>query len=162
MRSDARSSSPEAQLLRHVRQIGEVRLAQRALLFHLSRLQKHHRRDKHLRIAANMLEELVNRFNGRLFLLQEGDLVVTCKGARQKTLEEAVEVIRYLFNDDPLARAETAPPTGTPIFAHDDHFEVYSSSASRKLTTGAGTLLTPPSKMRRGVMPAPYTAVLAS
>src|SRR6185437_10388901 len=44
----------------------------------------------------------------------------------------------------------------------DNYCEVYSSSRSRKSTTGAGTLVTPPSKMRRGVMPAPYTSTFAS
>jgi hypothetical protein len=94
----------EAQLLRHVRRLGEARSGLRALHFHLSRLQRHRRRDKHLQIVANMLDELVKPFAGKLFQLGGGDIVVICKGARRKTLEEAVAIIRYLFGDDPLAQ----------------------------------------------------------
>lgn len=104
MSTDTKASASEAQLLRHVRRLGEARPGQRALLFHLSRLQRHNRRDKHLQIAANMLDEVVQRFSGRLFRLAGGDIVVTCKGARRKTLEGAVELIRYLFSDDPLTQ----------------------------------------------------------
>ena len=50
------------------------------------------------------------------------------------------------------SRARVAAVTG-PRAPHQR--EVYSSRRSRKSTTAPGTLLTPPSKMRRGVMPAP-------
>jgi hypothetical protein len=94
----------EARLLRHVRRLGPARSGLRALYFHLSRLQRHHRRDKQLQIVANMLDELARPFAGRLFQLGNGDIVVICKGARRKTLEEAVAIVRYLFGDDPLAQ----------------------------------------------------------
>jgi len=102
--TETKAPPAEAQLLMHVRHLGGALPGQRALLFHLSRLQRHHRRDKHLRIAANMLDEVVQRFSGRLFLLSAGDMVLTCKGARRKTLDGAARLIRYLFNDDPLTQ----------------------------------------------------------
>jgi hypothetical protein len=92
----------EVRLMRHVRRLGQPRSGVRALHFHLSRLQRHHRRDKHLKIVANMLDALAKPFAGKLFQLGGGDVVMICKGARRKTLEEAVAVIRYLFGDDPL------------------------------------------------------------
>lgn len=105
---DTKATSAEAQLLRHVRRLGEDLPGQRALHFHLSRLQRHNRRDKHLQIAANMLDEVVQRFEGRLFRLESADIIVTCKGARRKTLEGAAELLRYLFSDDPLAQHDDA------------------------------------------------------
>jgi EAL domain-containing protein (putative c-di-GMP-specific phosphodiesterase class I) len=94
----------EAQLLSHVQHLAGALSGQRAVLFHLSRLQRHNRRNKHLQIAANMLDEVVQRFSGRLFMLAAGDIVLTCQSARRKTLEGAIELIRYLFHDDPLAQ----------------------------------------------------------
>ena len=106
--SDTKATGAEAQLLRHVRRLAEDLPGQRALHFHLSRLQRHNRRDKHLQIAANMLDEVVQRFEGRLFRLESGDIIVTCKGARRKTLEGTAELLRYLFSDDPLAQHDDA------------------------------------------------------
>lgn len=102
--NEAKTPPAEAQLLNHVQHLSDARSGQRAVLFHLSRLQRHNRRDTHLQIAANMLEDIVLRFSGRLFVLATGDIVLICKSARRKTLEGAVALIRYLFNDDPLAQ----------------------------------------------------------
>jgi hypothetical protein len=101
--AQAEASPPETRLLAAVRELKQSRVGWRAVHFHLSRLQAHHRRDKHLQIAANMLDEVVQRFEGRLFLLGNGDIVLLCRGARRKSVEEAVRLIRHLFDDDPLA-----------------------------------------------------------
>lgn len=101
---ETKAPPAEAQLLSHLKRLTEGRAGQRVLHFHLSRLQRHNRRDKHLQIVANMLDELVQRHAGKLFRLSSGDIVVICKGARRKTLEGAVELIRYLFIDDPLTQ----------------------------------------------------------
>ena len=75
----------------------------RALVFHLSKLQRVHRRDKHLQIAANMLQDLVKKHGGSLFQLPNHDLAIVCKGIRTTIVEDAVSTLKYLFNDDPLA-----------------------------------------------------------
>ncbi|MGO8919944.1 MAG: hypothetical protein ACLQJR_28935 [Stellaceae bacterium] len=106
--SETKTPPAEAQLLSHVQHLAGALSGQRAILFHLSRLQRHNRRNKHLQIAANMLEEVVQRFSGRLFVLSAGDIVLICKSARRKTLVGAVELIRYLFHDDPLAQHDDA------------------------------------------------------
>jgi|SRR6185312_11779558 len=76
----------------------------RAIVFHLSRLQRAHRAEKHLLIAANMLEDIVRQHFGRLFLLPNNDLVAVCKGIKAKTIQDAEETLRYLFNDDSFTR----------------------------------------------------------
>jgi hypothetical protein len=76
----------------------------RVLIFHLSKLQRAHRRDKHLQIAANMLLDLVKQHSGSLFQLPNHDLAVVCKGIRTTIVEDAISTLRYLFNDDPFAQ----------------------------------------------------------
>jgi EAL domain-containing protein (putative c-di-GMP-specific phosphodiesterase class I) len=94
----------EEVLFAHLHQVAEARSGQRALIFRLSRLHRSHRRDKHLQIVANMLQQVLDQYPGRLFLLRNGDLVMICKGITRKAIEETTELLRYLFNDDPLAR----------------------------------------------------------
>ncbi|HXY99856.1 MAG TPA: EAL domain-containing protein [Stellaceae bacterium] len=94
----------EDMLLAYVEQLADERAGHRALCFHLSRLDRTHRRDKHLKIATNMLRETVDQFSGRLFMLRSGDIVVVCKGITARAIDRAIEALRYLFNDDKLAR----------------------------------------------------------
>jgi EAL domain-containing protein (putative c-di-GMP-specific phosphodiesterase class I) len=121
--NETQTPPAEAQLLRHVSHLAGALSGQRAILFHFSRLQRHNRRDKHLQIAANMLEEVVQRFSGRLFVLAAGDIVLTCKGARRKTLDGAVELIRYLFQDDPLAQYDDAGSDFCSLFDLESDYD---------------------------------------
>lgn len=99
-----RGPGAEDLLQRYVALLSDVRAGQRAVRFYLSRLQPLHRRDKHILIATNMLEELVGPFPGKIFALPSADVVVICKGITQKVIDDGVEVLRYLFNDDPLIK----------------------------------------------------------
>jgi EAL domain-containing protein (putative c-di-GMP-specific phosphodiesterase class I) len=73
------------------------------LIVHLSRLDRSHRNDKHLQIVANMLQQVMDQYPGRLFALGKGDVVAICKGITRRAFDETTELFRYLFNDDPLA-----------------------------------------------------------
>jgi EAL domain-containing protein (putative c-di-GMP-specific phosphodiesterase class I) len=94
----------EETLHAYLRQLGPTRAGQRSLIFRLSRLHRSHRRDKHLQIVSNMLQEVLGEYPGRLFALRNGDVVMVCKGITRKSIDETTELLRYLFNDDPLAR----------------------------------------------------------
>jgi hypothetical protein len=94
----------EEMLHTYLQQLAPSRSGQRALIFRLSRLHRSHRRDKHLQIVSNMLQESLTQYPGRLFLLRNGDVVMVCKGITRKAIDESTELLRYLFNDDPLAR----------------------------------------------------------
>jgi hypothetical protein len=103
----APSMPTEDMLLAYVEQLAGGRAGHRALCFHLSRLDRAHRRDKHLQIATNMLMETVDQFSGRLFVLRSSDIVVVCKGITARAIDHAIEALRYLFNDDKLARKDS-------------------------------------------------------
>jgi hypothetical protein len=75
----------------------------RAIVFHLSRLAAA-RDDKHLRVATNMLMEIVDRLTGRLFVLRSRDIVIVCKGLTGKAINEVVDALAYLFVDQQTPR----------------------------------------------------------
>lgn len=102
----APSVPTEDMLLAYVEQLADGRAGHRALCFHLSRLDRAHRHDKHLKIATNMLMEMVDQFSGRLFVLRSSDIIVVCKGITARAIDHAIEALRYLFNDDKLARQD--------------------------------------------------------
>ena len=74
---------------------------------HYSRLKPHHRKDHHLRMAANCLEDLVKRFDGQLFRLSNNDQVLVVKGATTADMEPVIEKLRLLFAADPATRPRT-------------------------------------------------------
>ena len=101
----SRRGPPTEDILRaYVEQLAGARSGHRAICFHLSRLARTHRRDKHIRIATNILMQAVDQFSGRLFVLRSGDIVIICKGISSKAIDDTVDTLRYLFNDDPLSR----------------------------------------------------------
>lgn len=101
--ADEKSASVEAQLLDYTRRLGRYPLGRRAIVIHLSRLRPDNRRTHHIRIAANTFEALVKQFDGRIFLLQNADIVFVCKDASIAVIDDAIMRLRYLFGDDPLA-----------------------------------------------------------
>ena len=94
----------EDTLYGYLEQVAAGRPGQRAVIFRLSRLDRSHRREKHLQIVGNMLQEVTQQYPGRLFALRGGDVVMVCKGITRKAIDETTDLLRYLFNDDPLAR----------------------------------------------------------
>jgi hypothetical protein len=77
----------------------------RAVVLNLSKLRPDNRRAQQIRIAANTFEGLVRHFEGQIFLLAQGDIVFICKDADVGAVDSAVNKVRYLFGDDPLAAA---------------------------------------------------------
>ncbi|HEY1506163.1 MAG TPA: hypothetical protein VGF92_17790 [Stellaceae bacterium] len=77
----------------------------RAVVLNLSRLRPDNRRAQQIRVAANTFEGLVRHFEGQIFLLAQGDIVFICKDADVSAVDSAVNKVRYLFGDDPLATA---------------------------------------------------------
>ncbi len=75
----------------------------RAVVVNLSRLRPDNQRAQQLRIAANTFEGLVRHFEGQIFLLQSSDIAFLCKDADVVAVDNAVNKVRFLFGDDPLA-----------------------------------------------------------
>ncbi|HET6520192.1 MAG TPA: hypothetical protein VFG47_10310 [Geminicoccaceae bacterium] len=103
---------PEAQLLDYVRQLERSYFEWRVAYLHLSKLRPHNRRDYQLRVAASEFESLLQRYNGHVFRLTDGDMVVFCKDATVAEMDEAVLRLRYLFSDDPLLSDAPPPDDG--------------------------------------------------
>lgn len=105
--------SQEYLLLNYVQRLDRHREGRKAVHVHLSNLRDHNRRGHHLRIAGNTFEGLVNQFEGQMFALNSGDLVFICKGASVEEMDDAINRLRYLFSDDPLAMADVADDFST-------------------------------------------------
>ncbi len=73
---------------------------------HLSQLRPFNRREQHIRVAAGHLEQMVQDMTGQLFTLKNADLFFVFKEEIRKSVEDALQRIRFLFSDDPLVDEE--------------------------------------------------------
>jgi len=100
--------SQEYLLLSFLQRLERHRTGRRAVHIHLSNLRDHNRKSHHIRIAGNTFEDMVRQFEGQMFALNNGDLVFICSGANVEDMDSAVNRLRYLFSEDPLAMLEVA------------------------------------------------------
>lgn len=75
----------------------------RSLHFRFSRLLEHYKSDYQIKIAVNLISDLLKSFQGTVFVCADCDIFVIAKGCTKSLLEKVVFQTRYLFMDDPLA-----------------------------------------------------------
>jgi hypothetical protein len=102
------SISQEYLLLSYLQRLERHRAGRRAVHIHLSNLRDHNRKSHHIRIASNAFEDMVRQFEGQMFSLNNGDLIFICTGATVEDMDNAVNRLRYLFAEDPLAMLDVA------------------------------------------------------
>ncbi len=104
MASGAPGINQEKALLDYAERIGRNRTDRVAVQVHLSRLQSQNRKDHHIRVAVSTFDELIQRFEGAVFLLTNQDIMFVCRGAEIEVLQNTLLRLRYLFSEDPLTR----------------------------------------------------------
>jgi EAL domain-containing protein (putative c-di-GMP-specific phosphodiesterase class I) len=74
-----------------------------AITFNFNKLLEHYRSDYQIKIATNLLTDLLKHQEGGLYLFRDMSLTVVAIGLSSTLLEKAIFQLRYLFMDDPLA-----------------------------------------------------------
>lgn len=95
--------TPESLLLDHVERVAHSRSGRFAVQVHLSDLRPHNRKPHHIRIAARSFDSVLNSAESNLYVLTSNDLVLICKDVRIDDLDNAIDKLRRLFRNDPLA-----------------------------------------------------------
>lgn len=110
-------ASQEYLLLDYAQRLDRHREGRRGVHVHLSRLKPQNRREHHVRIAVNSIEDFVAAFEGQIFQLGNSDIVFVTRGANLQQLDDTVMRLRYLFSDDPLTLADPDDVGGHGRFA---------------------------------------------
>lgn len=75
----------------------------RVLHFHFAQLEEHYRSNYQIKIAVNLILDLLRENQGGLFVLDDFTIIIAAKGASKVQLDKVIFQLRYLFADDPLA-----------------------------------------------------------
>lgn len=78
-----------------------------AVHFHLDRLLEEYRSEYQIKIALNLINDLLKSHEGFLFLMNDSSIIVLCGKMEQILQEKLIFQLRYLFMDDPLSYSES-------------------------------------------------------
>jgi EAL domain-containing protein (putative c-di-GMP-specific phosphodiesterase class I) len=74
-----------------------------AVYFAFDRLLEHYRSDYQIKIALNLLKDLLKDYEGHLFLCKDSTIFLLAQGVPKQLSDKVIFQLRYLFMDDPLA-----------------------------------------------------------
>jgi len=97
------SSGEDRLIVEQLRRIGNVRAGYYAIHIHLSKLRAVNRKPNFIQIAARSFDSLMTSADALLYRCANGDLVLICRDAPVRDVEQAVYRARALFSEDPLA-----------------------------------------------------------
>jgi hypothetical protein len=117
--------TPEALLLDAVIRLNDFPQGRIATHVRLSHLQAHHKKPHYLQMAFDMFEAHVKTYDGRIFQLGGGDLFFLARHMKMEALIQAVDRLRLLFSEDPLAHY-TADGSGEAFAVYYDLEKNYS------------------------------------
>jgi EAL domain-containing protein (putative c-di-GMP-specific phosphodiesterase class I) len=129
------SREPEAHLIELLQMVDETPQGWQAVSFHFSRLLEHYRSEYQIKIATNLMNDLLGDRDGAIYLCEDSTIYVMVKNFPKALTEKMIFQLRYLFMDDPLSY--TADGDENPSFStvHDleSQGQEFSSIIKRRL-----------------------------
>lgn len=74
-----------------------------AIHFQLSELMEQFKSEYQVKIAVNLINDLLKNFDGGIFVLQDAGIIVVCYGLEKTLQNKLIFQLRYLYMDDALA-----------------------------------------------------------
>lgn len=97
------AKEPEAHLVELLNVVQENRQGWQAVAFHFSRLLEHYRSDYQIKIATNMMNDLLGDRDGAIYLCDDATIFVMVRHIPKPLMDKLIFQLRYLFMDDPLS-----------------------------------------------------------
>lgn len=94
--------SGEAKLMEALSSLGDPSGWQ-AIHFHLSDLLEQYQSEYQIKIAVNLIYDLLKTYEGGVFLLSDNGIMILCRGLDRPLQNKLIFQLRYLYLDDPLA-----------------------------------------------------------
>lgn len=97
------TKDPEAHLIELLHLIEEQRQGWQAVAFNFSQLLEHYRSEYQIKIATNLMNDLLGDRDGAIYLCEDANIYVMVRHLPRPLMDKMVFQLRYLFMDDPLA-----------------------------------------------------------
>ena len=97
------TKDPEAHLIELLHLVEEQRQGWQAVGFNFSQLLEHYRSEYQIKIATNLMNDLLGDRDGAVYLCEDANIYVMVRHLPKPLMDKMVFQLRYLFMDDPLA-----------------------------------------------------------
>lgn len=97
------TKDPEAHLIELLHLVEEQRQGWQAVGFHFSQLLEHYRSEYQIKIATNLMNDLLGDRDGAIYLCEDANIYVMVRHLPRPLMDKMIFQLRYLFMDDPLA-----------------------------------------------------------
>lgn len=94
---------PEAHIVELLSVIQDQTQGWIAVHFAFSQLLEHYRSEYQIKIATNLINDLLGDRDGAIYLCDDSTIYVVVKNLPRPTLDKMIFQLRYLFMDDPLS-----------------------------------------------------------
>lgn len=97
------SREPEAHLIELLQLVEATPQGWQVVAFQFSKLLEHYRSEYQIKIATNLMNDLLGDRDGAIYLCADSTIYVMVKNFPRQLTEKMIFQLRYLFMDDPLA-----------------------------------------------------------
>ena len=127
----------EAHLIELLNLVKENRQGWRVLSFNFSQLLDHYRSEYQIKIAINLMNDLLGDLDGAVYLCEDSTIYVMVRFFSDLVLDKMIFQLRYLFMDDPLAYTPEGDenPDFVSIYDMEVQWEEFSNICKRRLVT---------------------------
>lgn len=125
----------EAKLVETIASIRDEAAHWRGAVFEFSKLLEGYRNDYQVKIAVNLVNDLLKIHQGGIFVCQDATIYVVCRNVTKAQLDKVIFQLRYLFMDDPLAYNADGQenPDFCRIYDLGNEWEKFHENARRRL-----------------------------
>ncbi len=97
------TKEPEAHLIELLNLVADQRQGWQAIAFNFNKLLEHYRSEYQIKIATNLMNDLLGDRDGAVYLCEDASIYVMVRHLPRPLLDKMIFQLRYLFMDDPLA-----------------------------------------------------------
>lgn len=97
------TKDPEAHLIELLHLVEDQRQGWQAVAFNFSQLLEHYRSEYQIKIATNLMNDLLGDRDGAIYQCEDSNIYVMVRHLPRPLMDKMIFQLRYLFMDDPLA-----------------------------------------------------------
>lgn len=131
------TKEPEAHLIELLNLVQENTQGWLAINFAFSKLLEHYRSEYQIKIATNLMNDLLGERDGAIYLCEDATIYIMVRHFPKPLLDKMIFQLRYLFMDDPLAYTMDGDenPEFATIFDIDDQWQQFMDICKRRLVS---------------------------
>lgn len=141
------SREPEANLIELLQLVEDTPQGWQVVTFAFSKLLEHYRSEYQIKIATNLMNDLLGDRDGAIYLFEDSTIHVMVRSFPKLLMEKMIFQLRYLFMDDPLSYTTDGDenPAFSKLYDMESQWQEFISLCKRRLVMRV--------RQAQGVMP---------